>query len=144
MEIIMYLHTPKRTARIFAFLAVFAICILAASHVQARGGFSHDDKSGMSMSKTDSRYTMTNVAKAMKMQDDRMVMLKGSITKQVGHEKYEFKDATGMVIVEIDDDDWWGQNVTPKDMVVLYGEVDQDFGPFQKTVEIDVDKITKQ
>ncbi|MBQ2016909.1 MAG: NirD/YgiW/YdeI family stress tolerance protein, partial [Alphaproteobacteria bacterium] len=55
-------------------------------------------------------------------------------------EKYLFEDATGSITVEIDDDEWRGQTVTPADTVKLYGEVDR--GIFKTEIEIDrVEKI---
>lgn len=83
---------------------------------------------------------ITTVAEALKAKDDALVHLKGHITKQVKHEKYEFKDNTGSVVIEIDDDDWHGLEVTPNDTVTITGEVEKDFA---KPVEIDVKSIQK-
>jgi len=69
------------------------------------------------------------VAQALKMKDDTMVTLKGTITKQTAHEEYEFKDSTGTIAIEIDDDDWWGLTVNPTDVVTIYGEVDTSMNP---------------
>ena len=60
-----------------------------------------------------------------------------SIEKSLGDEKYLFKDASGSVTVEIDNEDWRGVTVTPKDTIVIQGEIDKDFF---KT-EIDVDSV---
>lgn len=80
----------------------------------------------------------TTVAEALNLGDDTAVVLEGKIEKSLGKEKYVFSDNTGSVTVEIDNEDWRGQNVTPNDTVVLHGEVDKDFF---KT-EIDVDSVT--
>ena len=77
------------------------------------------------------------VADALKVSDDTPVKLAGKIEKSLGDEKYLFKDATGSVTVEIDNEDWRGVNVTPKDTIVIQGEIDKDFF---KT-EIDVDSV---
>ena len=79
----------------------------------------------------------SSVAEALKLNDDTPVVLVGQIEKSLGGEKYLFKDASGSVTVEIDNEDWRGVNVTPKDTIVLQGEVDKDFF---KT-EIDVDSV---
>ena len=79
----------------------------------------------------------SSVAEALKLNDDTPVVLVGQIEKSLGGEKYLFKDATGSVTVEIDNEDWRGINVTPKDTIVIQGEVDKDFF---KT-EIDVDSV---
>ena len=48
-----------------------------------------------------------------------------------------FKDSTGSVTVEIDDEDWRGLDVKPQDMVTIKGEVDKEMF----STEIDVDYI---
>ena len=80
------------------------------------------------------------VAGALKARDDTMVTLKGNIIRQVAHEKYEFKDSTGVMIVEIDDDKWNGLSVGPNDVVEIYGEVDSEI--YSKN-EVDVKFIKK-
>ena len=76
-------------------------------------------------------------AEALKLNDDTPVVLVGQIEKSLGDEKYLFKDASGSVTVEIDNEDWRGVTVTPKDTIVIQGEIDKDFF---KT-EIDVDSV---
>ena len=49
------------------------------------------------------------------------------------------KAATGTIRVEIDDEDWQGLTVTPKDKVEIKGEVDTHL---MKPADIDVDSIT--
>lgn len=80
----------------------------------------------------------STVAEALKLGDDTAVVLEGKIEKSLGKEKYVFSDNTGSVTVEIDNEDWRGQKVTPNDTVVIQGEIDKDLF---KT-EIDVDVIT--
>ena len=79
----------------------------------------------------------SSVAEALKHNDDTPVVLVGQIEKSLGDEKYLFKDASGSVTVEIDNEDWRGVTVTPKDTIVIQGEIDKDFF---KT-EIDVDSV---
>ena len=80
------------------------------------------------------------VAAAAKLPDDTKVVLEGHIVKKTGHERYEFKDASGTVTVEIDDDDWRGLTVNAQDKVRIEGEVEHKRG---RAVEIDVDRIVK-
>lgn len=80
-----------------------------------------------------------NVSEALKTSDDTPVKLVGRIEKSLGDEKYLFKDATGTITVEIDDDDWRGLTVTPNDEVVIEGEVDKDMF---RDAEIDVNTIS--
>lgn len=56
-----------------------------------------------------------------------------------GDEEYMFKDSTGKIVIEIDDEDWGGLTVGPKDTVEISGEIDRDF----KKMKLDVFKIRK-
>lgn len=80
---------------------------------------------------------VSTVAEALQMGDDTAVVLEGKIEKSLGKEKYLFKDKSGSVTIEIDDDDWKGVTVTPQNTVVIKGEVEKDFF---KT-EIDVNRV---
>lgn len=80
----------------------------------------------------------TTVQAAKAMRDDAHVTLTGNIIKQIGHEKYVFRDATGEITVDIDDKDFRGQDVNPENTVRIFGEVDKDFG---REAEIDVKRL---
>ncbi len=80
----------------------------------ARGGF------------TGPGLEVSTVAEAVKLGDDTSVVVVGHIEKSLSDEKYLFKDASGAITVEIDDDDWNGLNVTPQDLIEIRGEVDKD------------------
>jgi len=75
------------------------------------------------------------IEEALSMGDDTIVVLRGKIVHSLGDEKYLFKDDTGEVIIEIDDEDWHGVKVTPEDTLEIVGEIDKEF--FEKT-KIDV------
>ncbi|MBE6457607.1 MAG: NirD/YgiW/YdeI family stress tolerance protein [Alphaproteobacteria bacterium] len=83
--------------------------------------------------------TIVTVKQVNEMRDDVPVIIKGHIVQRMGDEKYLFEDATGSITVEIDDDDWRGQTITPTDTVKMYGEVDR--GIFK--TEIDIDYVEK-
>lgn len=77
---------------------------------------------------------------AKEMRDDAPVILKGRIESYLGDGKYIFSDASGSLILEIDDDfDWAGQTVGPEDVVIVYGEIERDFKEFK----VEANKITK-
>ncbi|MGK3143585.1 YgiW/YdeI family stress tolerance OB fold protein [Pantoea sp. C2G6] len=80
---------------------------------------------------------VVSVAQAKTLRDDAWVVLEGNIIRQVGHELYEFKDASGVINVDIDDKRWMGQSLSPADKVRLEGEVDKDWN----SVEIDVKNL---
>ena len=82
---------------------------------------------------------IVTVKQVNEMRNDVPVTVKGKILQRMGDEKYLFEDSTGAITVEIDDDDWRGQTITPSDSVKLRGEVDR--GIFK--TEIDVDYVEK-
>ncbi len=80
---------------------------------------------------------VNSVADALKVKDDTRVELTGYLVKSLGDEEYLFRDNSGDVKVEIDDDLWHGITVSDSTKVTLIGEVDKDiFG-----TEIDVEQI---
>ena len=90
----------------------------------------------------DSSNTATvTISEAMKMPDDATVMIIGTITENLGNEKYKLKDNSGEVIVEIDNDDWVGVAATPGNTVQIMGEIDRDGN---ENIEIDVESATVQ
>ena len=85
-------------------------------------------------------HKVVTVKQALNMKDDANVQLKGYVVKSVGDEKYEFRDKTGSITVDIDDELWMGKAISAKMPVVIIGEVDIDYKPM-KRVEIDVDAV---
>ena len=83
--------------------------------------------------------TVITVSEALKLNDDAPVKLSGKIEKSLGNEKYLFKDATGSITIEIDDEDWNGVNATPDTEIVITGEIDKDM---LRDAEVDVDMVT--
>lgn len=81
----------------------------------------------------------TTVEQAKGLRDDSWVVLEGNIVRKLGKELYEFRDSTGSVNVDIDDNNWYGVSAAPNDKVRIEGEVDKDWN----SVEIDVKKVTK-
>ncbi len=80
------------------------------------------------------------VSQLSNLQDDAMVTLTGQIIRQLGDDKYEFKDKTGTVTVEIDHKVWQGMDVNPQKTVTIYGELDKDF----TRIKVDVKRISLQ
>lgn len=80
---------------------------------------------------------VSTVAAALDAADDTPVVLQGQIVKRLQDELYEFKDASGTIQVEIDNEDWPAQAVSERAMVKLSGEVDRDL----TSREIDVDSV---
>lgn len=109
-------------------VAAIALTALPAAAKDHNGGYT-----GPSSAKD------ATVAEAKGMKDNSPVKLKGKIENSIGDEKYTFSDATGSIVVEIDDKIWNGQTVAPENIVIIEGEVDADW---MKPTSVDVEKIT--
>ncbi len=80
---------------------------------------------------------VTTAATAKNLYDDTKVSIKGQITRQLGHEKYELQDATGKIRVDIDDDYAYGNQLIGKTVTII-GEVDKKKNG---SIEIDSDYV---
>ncbi len=89
---------------------------------------------------TQALHQKVTVKQALSLKDDSKVQLKGYVVKSIGDEKYQFRDNTGTITVDIDDDLWNGKAVSAKTPVTLIGDVDIDHKP-AKRIEIDVDQV---
>lgn len=66
----------------------------------------------------------TTVAQARQQRDDHAVLLLGHLVAKVGDERYRFRDATGDIEVEIDDEDMPHPPIGASATVELLGKVD--------------------
>lgn len=110
---------------------ILVLLLLACSSAVFAGFSEHGGQNAQSQ--------VTAVAALKDLPDDSRVTLEGYIEKQVRREHYIFRDASGKIEVEIDDDVWRGVDVTPSDKVRLNAEIDKDWG----TTEVDVKNIIK-
>lgn len=85
-------------------------------------------------------YSPSTVKQALTLKDDTKVQLRGHVVKAIGDEKYQFRDQTGTITVDIDDDLWNGKAISATTPITISGEVDVDYQP-TKRVEIDVDAV---
>ncbi|EHU4958154.1 NirD/YgiW/YdeI family stress tolerance protein [Vibrio parahaemolyticus] len=67
---------------------------------------------------------INTVKDAQNATEDSAVMLSGHIIQSLGNETYLFKDSTGEIEVEIDNEEWMGLDVTPNDKVAIRGEIE--------------------
>ena len=81
---------------------------------------------------------VSRAADVEKAYDDAIAVLEGNIVEQVEKDLYVFKDASGTVLVDIDQEDFLGATVTPQTRVRLIGEVDKDI--FEST-KVDVKRL---
>ncbi|AWM81332.1 TIGR00156 family protein [Gammaproteobacteria bacterium ESL0073] len=90
---------------------------------------------------TNSAAQLTTVKQAKTMRDDSYVTLRGKIVNHIKKDRFTFQDSTDSIVVEIDDDLWYGTTIGPNDTVEIIGEVDKD-SPWGK-VEIEVKNMKK-
>ena len=85
--------------------------------------------------------TDISVAHAKELKNNAPVRLKGNIVESLGDEKYLFSDGKETIIVEIDNEDWAGQDVSAQDFVIIVGEMDKDF--FGTEVDVEAIQLVK-
>lgn len=83
---------------------------------------------------------VVTVSQVAKLADETGVTLTGQISKHLKSDHYEFKDSSGTISVEIDDDIWRQAGLKVGDHVRLVGEVDTHR---YKPTDIEVIKIEK-
>ncbi len=119
---------------------LFSVLLATTSIAQPTGGFTGGKSTPGGGGFSGSANRATTVVEALSMPDDTRTSLRGSIESRIDREHYLFRDNTGTITVEIDDDEWGGVAIAPTDVVVLYGEIDRDMF----SVEFDVKQIIKQ
>ncbi|QHH98527.1 NirD/YgiW/YdeI family stress tolerance protein [Acinetobacter dispersus] len=83
---------------------------------------------------------VVTVSQVAKLKDETGVTLTGQITKHLQSDHYEFKDQSGTIGIEIDDDIWRQAGLKVGDHVRLVGEVDTHR---YKPTDIEVIRIEK-
>jgi uncharacterized protein (TIGR00156 family) len=126
-----------KTMAIMAASTALATVTFAAEPVINSGALNKNTSAAVNQS---ALFQTVTVQKATTLADDSKVQIKGYVVKSLGKEKYQFRDATGSITVEIDDDLWQGKAVSAKTPITIQGEVDVDMKPTKK-VEIDVDRV---
>ena len=82
--------------------------------------------------------SVQNVAAVKQMKDNSWFTLEGHIVKQIRKERYLFRDQSGEVEVEIDDEKWKGRKVDPGTKIRISGEVEKGF---LSSMEVEVKRI---
>ncbi|ANB67396.1 MULTISPECIES: YgiW/YdeI family stress tolerance OB fold protein [Aeromonas] len=76
-----------------------------------------------------------SVAQLKDLADDNWATLEGKLVKHLGGENYLFRDASGEVEVEVDQDVWRGTEVGPDDQIRIRGEVDHSWNKTEVEVK---------
>lgn len=84
--------------------------------------------------------SLTSVKSVLKDgKDDQWVVLEGKIVERIKGDDYRFRDATGTIEIDIDDDIFKGQQVSPDTLIRIEGEVDTELVGDNK---VDVERLT--
>ena len=127
---------PKYKTGLILLTSVFALCLGdVAFSKKHSGGFRESRDSQVET------FDIITVEQAKNSKDDTFVVLQGYIDKSLGGEKYLFRDTTGTIKLEIDDDKFRGLVVYPDDFVQVSGEVDKNLWSETK---VDVKDISKK
>ncbi|NDL65428.1 YgiW/YdeI family stress tolerance OB fold protein [Acerihabitans arboris] len=127
-------------------ITIAALIVLCSLPALAQPGGFHGDETPPPPDKQQSGFKGSSDAKqvtveqAKGMKDHAWVTLQGNIEKKIGGDKYMFRDHTGNIEVEIGHDKWNGQDVSPKDLVVISGKLDKD----RHDINVDVEHLLKQ
>lgn len=82
-----------------------------------------------------SSLELSTVVEVSQMEDDTKVMLEGFIGQQSGDDNYIFKDDTGEITIEVEEDTWRGQNVNEDIKVRIMGEYEKEANSEEIEVE---------
>jgi uncharacterized protein (TIGR00156 family) len=82
---------------------------------------------------------IATVAAATEARDNADVVLQGKVVRKLKNDLYEFRDKTGSISVEIDDDVWPTQSISEQTLVKLVGEVDRDL--FDRKIDVDLIEV---
>lgn len=95
-------------------LSSAAVAGFQGNNTQQGGGF------------TSQGTMVSTVAQALEANDHAPAKLTGSITRQIDDDEFMFRDSTGEIKIDVDDNAWQGQNVGVNDKITLYGQVDKE------------------
>ena len=121
------------------FLIVPALTLLLSAPALAAGEGGPATAQPGGFSGPGAQPAVDSVAKALKAKDEAPVVLEGCIVSAgPEREEYVFQDATGKIVIEIDDELFHGRTVTPENVVRIWGEVDTKLA---RDSEVEVDRF---
>ncbi|MDO4430267.1 MAG: NirD/YgiW/YdeI family stress tolerance protein [Lonepinella koalarum] len=101
-----------------------AITSLLALSTTAFAGFTGDRTTNGGF-KDGSTAGITTVQQALKGADNAPVVLQGNIIKRLkDDDEFLFRDSTGEIVIEVEDEAWNGQEIGPSDKITIEGKVD--------------------
>lgn len=116
------------------YLASLLLGVTAVANAQFTGEATDTQATPVAVA---SPYVTSEIVTVRQMPDNSYVTIEGNIVEQLAtdNEKYRFSDASGQIVVEIDDKLWKGQQIGPENKVKILGELDQSRNPDKVKVE---------
>ena len=109
---------------IFIVFCLAALFSAAAIFAQQGGGFT--GPSNPRTANGQAGYQAVTVSQLQTLPNTKAyVTLTGNITQSVGRKNYTFRDVTGEITVEIENQYWWDLTVSPTDRVKLLVKVEK-------------------
>ncbi|OOH88131.1 hypothetical protein BMT54_08975 [Pasteurellaceae bacterium 15-036681] len=123
-----------KTFKLLALTSLLTISSVASA------GFNDNTNQKGGFVGTNQTASITTIAQALKAADNAQVQITGKIQRQVKDDEFIFRDETGEILIDVDDDAWQGQNITQNDTITIYGKVDEESF---KANEIEVYRVQK-
>ena len=132
-------HTPLSTLTAAAVLALSASAVAIAQPAGYTGPSNAPKAAAQGAYSGPTNVPLMTVKQLLDTgRDDQVARLQGRIISFEGDERYTFEDATGRIIVEIDDEDFpAGQTISAEQRVELVGEFDKGL----RKTEFEVDRV---
>lgn len=106
------------------YLAAFILSLMLTATAYAGFTGPTASKGGFQGPSSQQAGTITQAAQVANAADDMPVVLEGNIIERIKDDEYVFQDASGKVILDIDDKVFGSNTVTPETRVRVHGEVD--------------------
>jgi Uncharacterized conserved protein len=120
-------------------LFVLGLLLTLSGAVYAADGFKGPSQKG-GFTGPSREFMQVKVAELEDLRDDTRVSLTGNITERVGDDDFIFTDGTGTVVLDVDDEAWYGLSIGPENTVTVYGKLDKGF----TKMEVEVKRIEKR
>ncbi|MCT7655815.1 NirD/YgiW/YdeI family stress tolerance protein [Oceanimonas sp. NS1] len=83
------------------------------------------------------RLPVTSVAEARRLADDSRIILSGHIVRRLNDDEFLFRDGTGTIKIDMDDDDWRKLRRHRRGQLLIWAEVDRD----KRRVKLEVERV---
>ncbi|WMC09599.1 NirD/YgiW/YdeI family stress tolerance protein [Oceanimonas pelagia] len=83
------------------------------------------------------RLPITTVAEARRLADDSRIILSGHIVRRLDDDEFLFRDGTGTIRIEMDEDDWRRLRRHRRGEILIWAEVERK----KRRVKLEVERV---